>query len=188
MAKPGPRVIISKDELKKAKKIIADLPYRNDILIAFTVILTSLEKLSQAIIADTLGVSESTVKRMIKDFKKKISTEDEIDSPSWGGDRRSILTREEEIEVLEQMTPEAVQGRFVTVADIHQALEAKAGRKLSKQTAYNTLYRHNWQKVALDKAHLKNEAENLELCKKTRSLMRYTWQPSSTNWREKPLT
>ncbi|NLZ60389.1 MAG: hypothetical protein GX901_06985 [Lentisphaerae bacterium] len=185
MAKPGPRVIISKDELKKAKKIIADLPYRNDILIAFTVILTSLEKLSQAIIADTLGVSESTVKRMIKDFKKKTSTEDETDTPTWGGDRRSILTREEEIEVLEQMTPEAVQGRFVTVADIHQALEAKAGRKLSKQTAYNTLYRHNWQKVALDKAHLKNEAENLEQFKKIRSLTRYTWQPSSPSWREK---
>lgn len=185
MSKPGPRVIITETELTKAKQIIDNLPYRDDLLVAFAVVLTSQGKLDQANVGEVLGVSQSTVKRMIKDFKKKSSAEEEINAPAWGGDRRSVLTWEEENEVLDQMTPEAIQGHVVTVGDIQSALETKAGRKMSQQTVYNILYRHKWHKVVPDKAHPKNDPEKLEEFKKKRFLRRYTWQPSSPNWREK---
>lgn len=185
MGKPGPRVIIMDNELKKAKQIIDNLTYRDDLLVALSVVLTSQGKLDQANIGEVLGVSKSTVKRMIKDFKKGASAGEEISTPVWGGDRRSLLTWEEENEVLEQMTPEAIQGHVVTVGDIQSALETKAGRTMSQQTVYNILYRHKWHKVIPDKAHPKNDPENLDEFKKKRFLMRYTWQPSSPNWKVK---
>ena len=185
MGKPGPRVIITDTELKKAKHIIDNLTYRDDILVAFSVVLTSQGKLDQANISEVLGVSKSTVKRMIKDFKTKSSAEDEVIAPVWGGDRRSLLTWEEENEVLGQMTPDAIQGHVVTVGDIQSALENKAGRKMSQQTVYNILYRHKWHKVVPDKVHPKNTPENLDEFKKKRFLTRYTWQPSNPNWKVK---
>jgi len=187
MSKPGPRVIITEPELTKAKQIIDGLPYRDELLVAFAVVLASQGKLDQANIGEVLGVSQSTVKRMIKDFKKRCSEPDDEDANgmSWGGDRRSILTWEEENEVLGQMTPEAIQGHVVTVGDIQGALEAKAGRKMSLQTVYNILRRHKWRKVVPDKVHPKNDPEKLDEFKKKRFRRRYTWQPSSPNWREK---
>ncbi|HQL86587.1 MAG: hypothetical protein GX574_10560 [Lentisphaerae bacterium] len=168
MSKPGPRVIITETELAKAKQVINRLPYRDDLLVAFAVVLTSQEKLDQADIGEVLGVSQSTVKRMIKDFKKECSAsaEEEVNAPTWGGDRRSILTWDEENEVLGQMTPEAIQGHIVTVGDIQSALEAKAGRKMSQQTVYNILRRHKWHKVVPDKVHPKNDPKNLDEFKK----------------------
>lgn len=187
MSKPGPRVIITEPELTKAKQIIDSLPYRDELLVAFAVVLTSQGKLDQATIGEVLGVSQSTVKRMIEDFKTKCSAsaEKENHTPSWGGDRRSILTWEEENEVLDQMTPEAIQGHVVTVGDIQSALETKAGRKMSQQTVYNILHRHKWRKVVPDNVHPKNDPENLDEFKKKCSRRRYTWQPSSPNGREK---
>ena len=168
MSKPGPHVIITEPELTKAKQIIDSLPYRDELLVAFAVVLTSQGKLDQATIGEVLGVSQSTVKRMIKDFKTKCSAsaEKENNTPSWGGDRRSILTWEEENEVLDQMTPETIQGHVVTVGDIQSALETKAGRKMSRQTVYNILHRHKWRKVVPDNVHPKNDPENLDEFKK----------------------
>jgi len=185
MNKPGPRVVITEPELTKAKQIIDGLPYRDELLVAFAVVLTSQGKLDQSNIGEVLGVSQSTVKRMVKDFKRRCSASavEEGNPPPWGGDRRSILTWEEE--VLGQMTPEAIQGHVVTVGDIQSALEAKAGRKMSRQTVYNILHRHRWRKVVPNKVHPKNDPEKLDEFKKKRSRRRYTWQPSSPNWREK---
>lgn len=166
MGKPGPRTIIADTTLKRAREILNGLAYRDEILIALSVVLTAQGKLDQESIGDALGVSSSTVKRMVKDFNKESSSAETVTQPVWGGDRRSLLTWEEENEVLEQMTPESVQGQIVTVGDVQMALEAKAGRKMSQQTAYNILYRHKWRKVVPDKAHPKNNPENLDEFKK----------------------
>lgn len=185
MGKPGPKVIISDTELNKAKQSIGNLNYRDDILVALSIVLTAQGKLDQAEIGAILGVSDSTVKRMIKDFKKRCSVAEPTVQPAWGGDRRSLLSWEEENEVLEQVTPEAMRGQIVTVAEIQVFLEAKAGKKMSQQTVYNILYRHNWHKVVPDKVHPKNDPENLDEFKKKRSLKQYTWQPLAPHWRER---
>ncbi len=166
MGKPGPRTIISDTTLKRAREVLNGLSYRDETLVALSVVLTAQGKLDQESIGDALGVSSSTVKRMVKDFNKESSSAKTATQPIWGGDRRSLLTWEEENEVLEQMTPESAQGRIVTVGDIQKALEAKAGRKMSQQTAYNILYRHQWRKVVPDKAHPKNNPDNLDEFKK----------------------
>jgi len=184
MGKPGPRTIISDTTLKRAREVLNGLSYRDETLVALSVVLTAQGKLDQESIGDALGVSSSTVKRMVKDFNKESSSAKTATQPIWGGDRRSLLTWEEENEVLKQMTPESAQGRIVTVGDIQKALEAKAGRKMSQQTAYNILYRHQWRKVVPDKAHPKNNPDNLDEFKKKRSPKRYTWQPVNPSWKE----
>jgi len=184
MNKPGPKVIISDIELNKAQQTINNLSYRDDILVALSIVLISQGKLNQKEIGTVLGVSISTVKRMIKDFKKRSSDAESTVQPAWGGDRRSFLSWEEENEVLEQVTPKAMQGQIATVADIQGFLEAKAGKKMSQQTVYNILYRHNWHKVVPDKALPKNDSENLVRLKKPFQ-KRYTWQPLTPCWKEK---
>jgi transposase len=185
MSKPGPRTVIPDEALKNAKEVLNRLTYRDEILVSFIVVLTAHGKLDQESIGDVVGVSSSTIKRIVKGLKSESPPDETGTQSKWGGDRRSILTWEEENEVLEQLTPESTQGKIVTVGDIHKALEDKAGRKISQQSAYNVLYRHQWRKVAPKKVHPKNNPENLEEFKKKSFLRQFTWQPSNPSWREK---
>ena len=72
MGKPGPRTIISDTTLKRAREVLNGLSYRDETLVALSVVLTAQGKLDQESIGDALGVSSSTVKRMVKDFKKAL--------------------------------------------------------------------------------------------------------------------
>ena len=91
----------------------------------------------------------------------------------------ALTSWEEEEEVLDSFKADAREGKVVTANDVHAALQARTGRKVSLQTAYNVLYRHHWRKVAPDKAHPKNDPAKIEEFKKKRFPTRYTWLPSA---------
>ena len=83
-----------------------------------------------------------------------------------GGRRRSNLSLEEEVELLEPFIEKAKSGGLLVVSSIHEALEKRLGRKVSRASAYNLLHRHNWRKLAPDKRHVKADPEAQEEWKK----------------------
>lgn len=175
--KTGPKVTISEEVKNAARQVIDELNYRDKTLAAVAVLLMVDGRMAQADISQLLGISVRTLQRTLKSFPDKyMSQEDTQDG--WGGDRRSLMTWEEEEEVLESFTADAREGKVVSANDVHAALQARAGRKVSLQTAYNVLYRHHWRKVVPDKVHPKNNPAKIEEFKKKRFPMRYTWLPS----------
>jgi len=184
MGKRGAKVEFPDSVLSDARKIIDRLSYRDDILMALSVLLTSAGG-GYKTTGGILGVSEATVKRMNNAFSSSSASGTVEDASEWGGDRRSILSFDEEIEVLDALHSEARQGHLVTVASIKAALECKASTTMSIQTVYNILYRHKWHKVVPDKVHPKNNPSSLEEFKKKLFRMRYLWQPSTPAWRER---
>jgi len=183
MGKRGAKVRFSDSVLSDARKIIDRLSYRDDVLMALSILLSSAGNGHKAT-GGMLGVSEATVKRMNNAFCSRSESGTLEEASEWGGNRRSILSFDEETEVLDALHSDARQGHLVTVASIKVALECKAGSSMSIQTAYNILHRHQWRKIAPDKVHPKNNPANLEEFKKKLFRMRYIWQPSTPAWRE----
>jgi transposase len=184
MGKRGKKVIFEENVIWEARKIIDELSYRDDILMAFSILLT-VEGMSYQMISELLGVSISTVKRMNRDFREKDFTENPTVKPGWGGDRRSILSFDEESEILDSLFEESLQGHLVTVANIKTKLEEKSNSAMCIQTVYNILHRHKWRKVVPDKVHPKNNPEQLDEFQKKRFPMRYSWQPEKLSPKEK---
>lgn len=184
MGKRGAKVIFSDSVILNARKIIDKISYRDDILMAFSVVLSSLG-MDYRTLGGVLGVSVSTVKRMNNDFKSREMSEFVENKPRWGGDRKSTLSFDEEVEVLDSLHSAAKAGSLVTAASVRAELEARAASTMSIQTVYNILHRHRWRKVAPDKVHPKNDPAKLEEFKKKRFPTQYAWQPSTPAWREK---
>ena len=176
--KTGPKVIISEEMKNAARKIIDGLNYGDTTLAAVAVLLMADGRMGQTDISMLLGISVRTLQRTLKSFPGKHMSQDG-GQDGWGGDRKSLLTWEEEEEVLDSFTADAREGKVVTANDVHAALQGRTGRKVSLQTAYNVLYRHHWRKVAPDKAHPKNDPAKIEEFKKKRFRTRYTWLPSA---------
>jgi len=86
--------------------------------------------------------------------------------PGSGGRRRSNLSLEEEVELLEPFIEKAKSGGILVVASIHEALEKRLGRKVALASVYNLLHRHDWRKLAPDKRHVKADPEIQEEWKK----------------------
>ncbi|WP_034642478.1 helix-turn-helix domain-containing protein, partial [Desulfovibrio inopinatus] len=80
--------------------------------------------------------------------------------------RRQNLTPEAEKDFLEPFFQKAKEGGILVVAEIHQALEQRLGRKIPLSSAYNLLHRHGWRKLAPDKRHVAADVEAQEAWKK----------------------
>ena len=89
-----------------------------------------------------------------------------VTGPGSGGRRRNNLSLKDEVELLEPFIEKAKSGGILVVASIHEALEKRLGRKVSRASAYNLLHRHNWRKHAPDKRHVKADPEAQEEWKK----------------------
>ena len=183
MGKRGRKVVFAEEVVAGARKIINAISYRDDTLMAFSILLTASGMDYQAT-GKLLGVSEATVKRMNRDFAERDFAGSQAGKSGWGGDRRSILSFEEESEVLDSLGEESRQGHLVTVSTIKAAIEAKSNSTISLQTAYNILYRHKWRKVVPDKVHPKNEPWKLDEFKKKRFPTRCSWQPGTPSRKE----
>lgn len=174
MSRKGKKTVISDDVIDRAKAVIGKLPYGDELLMALSVLLTGKCKLKCEEVGSILGVSVPTVIRMNGRFRKGKT----IDSPQWGGDRRSILTPEIEREILADLETKAHNGQIILASQVQSAIEAKINRKISLQTAYNVLYRNGWRKVMPDKEHPRGDKEKREEFKKKLFPRRWKWLPS----------
>jgi transposase len=116
-------------------------------------------------VANLLNVGRATVSRMRGRFRR--FAKGEPLPGDWGGRRNEHMTFEEEREFLANWLDQAEDGSIVVVTPIHQALEKKIGKRLSRSTVYRMLARHDWRKVEPDTQHPKRDPEAQEAYKKT---------------------
>ncbi len=65
--------------------------------------------------------------------------------PGKGGRRRQNLTIEDEIDFLTPFFEQAEKQGFLTVCEIHLALQEHLGREIPLSSVYNLLNRHGWR-------------------------------------------
>lgn len=174
MSRKGKRAVFNENVIGRARSVIGSASYGDELIMAISVMLTGVLKLTGEQVGSVLGVSVSTVVRMNDRFRK----EETKKTNEWGGDRRSILSPAMETEILSEMEVLARGGQIVLAAQVKSAIEAKTGTEISLQTAYNVLHRAGWRKVMPDKEHPKGDNDKREEFKKKRSRRRWIWQPS----------
>lgn len=173
MRRLGKRAVFSQDDLARADKTVAQVPYGDEVIAAVAVLMAGRLDLTAEQIASVLGVSKPTVVRMYERFR----CPPEDDAASWGGDRRSVLPADARREVLAQLEADAAAGKIVVVEQVKAAIEEACGSSVSLQTAYNILHREGWRKVRPDKVHPKGDAEKQLQFKKKHSRKQWTWLP-----------
>ncbi len=94
-------------------------------------------------IARTVGVSASTVHRVIAAYKREGVAA--IETPGKGGRRHQYLTLEQERAFLQPFVAHAAQGEVATAAEIHHAFEERVGHVVDDSSIYRLLNRHGWR-------------------------------------------
>jgi len=127
-------------------------------------------------IAKVLGVSVNKIYKVIQDYNK--SGENFKQNVQWGGRRATncYLSKDEEKQVLEELRPSSLKGKFLTAKDIQTAFEMKIGHKVTQDYIWKVLRRNNWTKKTARPEHPKTDYEKQEDFKKNSQII---WQPRS---------
>ncbi len=99
-------------------------------------------------IARTVGVSVSTVHRVIAAYKREGVAA--IETPGKGGRRHQYLTLEQERAFLQPFVARAAQGEVATATEIHHAFEERVGHLVDDSSIYRLLNRHGWRQRGAD--------------------------------------
>ncbi len=94
-------------------------------------------------IARTVGVSVTTVRRVIATYKQRGIAA--VETPGKGGRRHQYLTLEQERAFLQPFMARAARGEMTTVAEIQRAYEQEVKQSVALSTVYRLLERHGWQ-------------------------------------------
>lgn len=95
-------------------------------------------------IATTVGVSPTTVHRVISLYNRKGVAA--VETPGKGGRRHQYLTVEQEHTFLQPFVARAARGEAATIAEIHHAFEERVGHPVDDSTVYRLLNRQGWKK------------------------------------------
>jgi hypothetical protein len=147
------QVIISNEEIQRAKQLRDQATSMADYRKAISVIMVAELGLTADHVADILGTSRRTVFR----DRGNIRNQDDAAKNSWGGRRHCSMTVEEEQEFLAQWEKPAIVGGVLTVPPIHAALVERLGHDTPMSTTYRLLARHGWRKVQPDTKHPKSD-------------------------------
>jgi len=125
--------------------------------------------------AEILGVTKSKVLRVIQLYNKH--GENWRTYENWGGRReaRCILTIDEEASILKELEGEAMNGKILIYKHIKDAVELKAGTKVSDDYIWDLFKRHNWKKKVPRQSHPKGNKEEQEEYKKN---LKRIWFPN----------
>jgi transposase len=167
------RVARGHDVLDRAKRSIAEAKTVGELRAAQAVVLPLECGLSLARTADAIGVSVRWVSALRNRYLR-IARGEEAPKPGRGGRRRQNLTPDREAEFLAPFLESAKAGGVLVAGPIHQALEARLGRKVALSSVYNLLHRHGWRKLAPDKRHPQSDPQAQEAWKKN---SRRRWLP-----------
>ena len=96
-------------------------------------------------IAKTVGVSLSTVHRVIAMYKQGGVAA--METPGKGGRRHQHLTLSQERAFLQPFWARVARGELTTAVEIKLAFEAQIGHETNKSTIYRLLDRQGWQQL-----------------------------------------
>jgi len=123
--------------------------------------------------AAVLGVGRASVHRLQRRFRAR--RQSAAGPPrSWGGRRRALLSREQEVQFLAPWVERAQTGGVLVVSPIRAALAQQLGRPVAAAVVYRLLARHGWRKVAPDTRHPQSDPPVQEDWKKN---SRKCWRP-----------
>lgn len=168
--------------IARARGIVGGLKYDDPVMVSISVLLAGTLHLTCKEIGGIFEVAESTVSRMNERFRHGGCSAEKM---QWGGDRRSLMKKEQEAAVLATLEKEAAAGEIVVVSRVKEELEKACGKEISTQTAYNVLARNEWRKVCPDKEHPKADVVRQEDFQKKHSRRRYIWLPGKLLRKEK---
>jgi transposase len=126
--------------------------------------LMSSQKYKSDEVADIVGVSKGTVYQWLHLYNHK--GPEAYTLQGRGGRTGGLMTWEEEELLLKEISEQAGKGLLVIAQPIRKYVEKKLGLPVSKDYAYDLLYRHGWRKVAPRSEHPKVKKEQQEEFKK----------------------
>lgn len=111
------------------------------------------------------GYETTRVSQLVAEYKK-IGLEAYARDNRKGGNHRNMSKKEEE-QFLADFSNQSEKGQILTVKDIHESLEEKMDKHVSKSTTYRLLKRHEWRKIMPRPKHPKAaDAETIKASKK----------------------
>jgi transposase len=129
---------------------------------------------SATIISPLVNLSKPSIYKIVEQYNR--SGVHGIKYTSRGGRRRSLLSVEEEAQLLNAIEQKAAKGLIKTANDIRAMVEAKVGRSVSDDYLWDLLNRNGWKKKMPRPHHPKrNVLEQLEFKKNSLTV----WLPSS---------
>jgi len=152
------RVAGGQDVLEQAKAAIGEAKTLDELRAAQAVVLPLEYGLSLVQTAGAIGVSVRWASALRNRYVR-IARGEEAPRPPRGGRRRQNLKPDQEAEFLAPFFESAKAGGVLVVGPIHQALEARLGRKAALSSVYNLLHRHGWRKLAPDKRHPQSDPQ-----------------------------
>lgn len=147
----------------QARKLVLEAETADDLKRALCVLLPLEFGLSMEETGQALGITKGWACQIRRRF---IQSEGRPPAPSQKIRNNAYLSEEEEAAFLQPFTEKAAEAGILIVNEIHQALEAKLGCRVSKATTYNLLHRNGWRKVMPDKRHPKADVKKQEEWKK----------------------
>lgn len=127
-------------------------------------------------IALLLGSTAAIVQRYVRLYNKHGS--DYLPNLHWGGRReqRSLLSFEQEQQLLKKVAEKSLNGEILTAKDIRAEVESAVKRTVSDDYLWDLFKRHEWKKKA---PRPKHPLQNLEAQDEFKKNSPIFWQPAS---------
>jgi transposase len=146
---------INKALVAKARQVVARTTDVQQLRAAQAVLLPALASTTLEQTAAILGVGRATVARLKQRFGQSVKAG--ATRPRWGGRRKALLSKEQEVRFLAPWAEEAKQAGVIVLSPIRAALAQQLGRPVAASVVWRLLARHGWRKVAPDTRHPKSD-------------------------------
>lgn len=165
---------ISVSELKKSMELETDIRFFKHWQILNAV--ANNPGMKAIALAKVLGISTGIIYRTVAVYNKQGSAFKNI--LQWGGRResRSVLSFDQERELLQSIEAKSLKGEILTAKEIRREVENKAGKTVSDDYLWDLFKRHGWSKKAPRPRHPNQDLAAQEEFKKN---FLKQWQPPS---------
>lgn len=106
-------------------------------------------------IGTAVGISKHAVYQLVRGYNKRGI--EAIPKKAKGGRRRSLLSMDQEILLMEELKKMAHSGQIHSVAAIRKHVEIKVGNKVSDDYLWDLFNRHGWKKKMPRPRHPKSD-------------------------------
>lgn len=115
-------------------------------------------------LADITGYSKANVYAIVQQFNN--SNKPEVSTKKRGGRRRSIMTLEQERELMSSLETKAINSQILSANDVRQIVEQKINRPVSDDFVWDLFKRNGWTKHSPRPHHPNKDTDKQEEFKK----------------------
>lgn len=163
------------DQLEMAREALRVAKTADELRVAQAVVLPLALGLSLKQTAKAIGRSVGATCKLRTRYCKVARRELEAPRTKRALRNRANATLEREVQILEEVLKDAMQGGIVIVPPLKEKIEKKLGKSVALSTVYRMLARNGWRKLAPDTAHPQGDATAREDWKKN---FRGSWRKS----------